>query len=291
MQIQEDIEQVTATDAHAPLRSVVRIGPSKGWAAPRLHELWEYRELVYFLIWRDIKVRYRQTALGASWALIQPLFSMLIFSLFFGRLAKVPSNGIPYPVFAFAGLVPWTLFAHGLNQASNSLVTGPSLIKKVYFPRLVLPIAKVLSALVDFGLASILLLGMIFYYRMHPTLNVVWLPLFVLLAMITALGVAFWLSAANVYYYDVQHVLPFLTQVWLFATPIAYPSNLLPARWQVLYAVNPMVGVVEGFRWALLGAKTTPGPMLAVSSTVAIAMLVGGAFWFRRMERTFADVV
>ncbi len=270
---------------------MIRLAPSGKWPSINLRELWEYQELLYFLIWRDIKVRYRQTVLGASWAIIQPLSSMLIFSLFFGRLAKVPSDGIPYPLFAFAGLVPWAFFSHGLNQASNSLVSSPNLIKKVYFPRLVMPLAKMLSALLDFGLAFVLLLGMTLYYDVRPTFKLVWLPLFLLLALVTALGVALWLSAANVLFRDVQHIIPFLTQVWLFATPIAYPSSLLPEPWRALYGINPMVGVVEGFRWAMLGAKTTPGPVFFVSCLVSLTMLVGGALWFRRMERTFADVL
>lgn len=270
---------------------MIRLAPSGNWPSINLRELWEYRELLYFLIWRDIKVRYRQTVLGASWAIIQPLSSMLIFSVFFGRLAKVPSDGIPYPLFAFAGLVPWAFFSHGLNQASNSLVSSPNLIKKVYFPRLVLPLAKIFSALFDFGLAFLLLLAMTLYYDVRPTFKLVWLPLFLLLALVTALGVALWLSAANVLFRDVQHVIPFLTQVWLFATPIAYPSSLLPEPWRTLYGINPMVGVVEGFRWAMLGVKTTPGPVFFVSCLVSLAMLVGGALWFRRMERTFADVL
>lgn|SRR5262249_22680927 len=270
---------------------IIRLAPSGKWPSINLHELWEYRELLYFLIWRDIKVRYRQTVLGASWAIIQPLFSMLIFSLFFGRLARVPSDGIPYPLFAFAGLVPWVFFSHGLNQASNSLVSSPNLIKKVYFPRLVMPLAKIMSALLDFGLAFILLIGMTLYYDVRLTFKLVWLPLFLLLALITALGISLWLSAANVLFRDVQHIIPFLTQVWLFATPIAYPSSLLPKPWRALYGINPMVGVVEGFRWAMLGAKTSPGPIFFVSSLASLTMLVAGAFWFRRMERTFADVL
>jgi lipopolysaccharide transport system permease protein len=216
---------------------------------------------------------------------------MLLFSLFFGRLARVPSDGIPYPLFSLSGLVPWSYFSNGLTQASNSLVGNSSLIKKVYFPRLAIPIAKVLSALLDFGLAFVLLLGMAFYYGLHPSSRMLCVPLFLLLAMATALGASFWLSALNVRIRDVEQTLPFLTQIWLFATPIAYPSSLLSQPWRTLYGINPMVGVVEGFRWALFGAKTAPGPMLVVSSLVAAAMLVGGAFWFRRLEKTFADVL
>jgi lipopolysaccharide transport system permease protein len=222
---------------------------------------------------------------------IQPFFTMVVFSLFFGRLAKVPSDGIPYPIFAYAALVPWTFFAQGLNQSSNSLVGSANLITKVYFPRLVIPISSVLSGLVDFVIAFTVLVGMMFYYGLFPTRAVVFLPGLILLALTTALGVGLWLSALNVKYRDVRYSVPFLTQFWLFATPIAYPSTLLPEPWRTVYGVNPMVGVVEGFRWALLGTKTAPGPIVAVSAFVAVALLIGGAFYFRRMEKTFADIV
>jgi lipopolysaccharide transport system permease protein len=269
----------------------VRIQSSKGWVSLKLHELWEYRELLYFLTWRDIKVRYKQTVLGAAWAIIQPFFTMVIFSLFFGKLAQVPSDGIPYPIFSYAALVPWTFFANGLNQASNSLVNSANLIKKVYFPRLAIPVAAVMSGIVDFVLAFIVLLGMIFYFGVMPTANVIWLPVFLFLALITSLGVALWLSAMNVQFRDVRYTVPFLVQFWLFATPIAYPSSLLTEPWRTLYGINPMVGVVEGFRWALLGTNTAPGPLIVVSALVAVTLLISGAFYFRRMEKTFADVV
>jgi lipopolysaccharide transport system permease protein len=252
---------------------------------------WEYRELLYFLSWRDIKVRYKQTVLGATWAIIQPFFTMIVFSLFFGKLAKVPSDGIPYPIFAYAALVPWTFFVNGLSQSSNSMVTNSNLIKKVYFPRLAIPLATVLSGVVDFVLAFIVLLGMMFYFGMLPTINILWLPLFLLLAFTTSLGVSLWLSAMNVQFRDVRYTIPFLTQFWLFATPIAYPSSLLSEPWRTLYGLNPMVGVVEGFRWALLGTDTAPGPIIMVSSFASLLLLVGGAFYFRRIEKTFADVV
>jgi lipopolysaccharide transport system permease protein len=270
---------------------VLRIQPSRGWVSLKLQELWEYRELLYFLTWRDVKVRYKQTALGAAWAIIQPFFTMVVFSLFFGRLAGIPSDGVPYPIFSFAALVPWTFFANGLNQSSNSLVGSADLIKKVYFPRLAVPIATVLSGVVDFALAFLVLLGMMLYYGVIPTVNVLWLPLFLLLALVTSLGVGLWLSALNVKYRDVRYTVPFLTQFWLFSTPIVYPSSLLSEPWRTLYGLNPMVGVVEGFRWALLGTDTAPGPIIAASSVAAITILVGGAFYFRRMEKTFADVV
>jgi len=270
---------------------LVVIEPSRGWVPIRLRELWEYRELLYFLAWRDIKVRYKQTVLGAAWAVIQPFFTMVVFSLFFGSLAKLPSDGIPYPIFSYAALVPWTFFAHGLSQSSNSLVGSANLIRKVYFPRLVVPIASVVSGGVDFVLAFIVLIGMMLYFGIVPTANVIWLPLLLLLAFVTAMGVGLWLSAMNVQFRDVRYTVPFLTQFWLFATPIAYSSSLLPQPWRTLYGLNPMVGVVEGFRWALLGTETAPGPVIIVSALVAAGVLVSGAFYFRRMEKTFADVV
>lgn len=264
---------------------------SKGWAPPKLGELWAFRELLYFFAWRDIKVRYKQTVLGVLWAIIQPFLTMVIFSLFFGRLGNVPSDGVPYPVFSYTGLVPWTFFANALAQASNSLVVNANMVKKIYFPRLALPIATVLAGVVDFVLAFIVLLGIMFYYRIVPTINVIWLPFFALLAFVTSIGVSLWLSAMNVQFRDVRYTIPFLTQTWLFLTPIAYPSSSIPQPWQTLYALNPMVGVVDGFRWALLGTNTPPGAMTAVSSLVAVALLISGAFYFRRLEQSFADVL
>jgi lipopolysaccharide transport system permease protein len=270
--------------------SVVRIERSRGWVSLGLRELWSYRELTYFFVWRDIKVRYKQTVLGAAWAIIQPLFAMVIFSLFFGRLAKVPSDGIPYPIFSYAALVVWNFFAYGLTHGASSLVDSANLLKKVYFPRLAVPIATVLAGIVDFALAFGVLLGMMWYYGKIPTLHVLWLPPLLVLALITALGTTFWLCAMNVRYRDVRYVIPFLVQAWMFATPVAYPSTLLAEPWRTLYGLNPMAGVVEGFRWALLGTNTAPGPMIIASSLVAVALLLSGAFYFRRVERTFADV-
>jgi lipopolysaccharide transport system permease protein len=264
--------------------------PPKGWAPLDLQALWDYRELLVFLAWRDIKVRYKQTVLGAAWAIVQPLFTMLVFSLFFGRLARMPSDGVPYPLFAFAGLVPWGFFAHGLNQAADSLVGSANLIKKVYFPRLILPMSGVLSGVVDFCLAFCVLAAMMAWFGIAPGVRVLWLPGFVLLAVVTALGVGLWLSALNVQFRDIRYTLTFLTQIWLFCTPIAYPSRLLREPWRSVYGLNPMVGVVEGFRWALLGTAT-PGPLIWVSAAAALATLVSGAFYFRRMERGFADTV
>ena len=270
---------------------VYHIEPSKGWVSLRLHEILEYRELLYFLTWRDIKVRYKQTILGIAWAIIQPLFSMVIFSLFFGRLAKIPSDNIPYPIFSFAALVPWTFFANGLSQSSNSLVINANLIKKVYFPRLIIPISTVISGIVDFFLAFLVLIGMMIAYEIYPTTTVIWLPLLLLLALITSLGAGLWFTALNVQFRDVRFAIPFVVQAWFFATPIVYPSGLLDEPWRTLYGINPMAGVIEGFRWALLGAETQPGTMLFVSTLVAILLLVSGAFYFRRLEKTFADVV
>jgi lipopolysaccharide transport system permease protein len=265
--------------------------PSKGLAWPKFRELWEYRELLFFFAWRDIKVRYRQTVMGALWAIIQPFFTMVIFSLFFGRLANIPSDGVPYPLFSFAALVPWTFFANALAQASNSLVSNANMIKKIYFPRLALPIATVLAGVIDFALAFVVLLGIMLFYGLAPTVNIIWLPLFVLLALVTSLGVSLWLAAMNVQFRDVRYTIPFLTQAWLFVTPIAYPSSLLPEAWQTVYGLNPMAGVVEGFRWALLGTDTAPGKMIIVSAVVAVTVFVSGAFYFRRMEQSFADVL
>ena len=270
---------------------VLLIKPTTGWVSLKLAELWAYRELLYFLVWRDIKVRYKQTALGASWAIIQPLFTMVVFSLFFGRLARIPSDGIPYPLFSFAALVPWTFFANGLTSSSNSLVGSSQLITKVYFPRLTIPIATVLAGVVDFVLAFVVLLVMMLWYGVTPTLNVLWLPLLLLLALVSSLGVGLWFSALNVKYRDVRYVVPFMTQIWMFMTPIAYPSSLLKGPWRAVYSLNPMVGVIEGFRWALLGSNTAPGSSIMISAATALVILIGGALYFRRMERTFADIV
>lgn len=270
---------------------VTIIEPSSGWVALRLGALWRFRELLYFLVWRDVKVRYKQTVLGAAWAILQPILTMVIFSIFFGKLAGMPSDGVPYPLFAYVALVPWTFFANGLTLSSNSLVSNQSLLRKVYFPRLVIPISAVASGLIDFAIAFVVLTGMVLWYGITPTSNVVWLPALVLLALVTALGAGLWFSALNVLYRDVQYVVPFLVQVWLYATPIVYPSSIVPQRWRALYAINPMVGVVEGFRWALLGTGTAPGPMILVSAVAALAGLIGGLLFFRRMEKSFSDAV
>ena len=270
---------------------VVMIQPPKGWNALELGEVWAYRELLYFLIWRDIKVRYKQTVLGAAWAIIMPFFAMVVFSLFFGRLAKMPSEGLPYPIFSYSALVPWMYFANALTQASNSLVSNETLITKVYFPRLIIPIAAVLSGMVDFAIAFVVLVGMMLFYGVTPTAAIWTLPFFVLMTAATALGVGLWLSSLYVQYRDVRYVMPFLIQFWLFATPIVYPSSLVPQQWRAFYGLNPMAGVVEGFRWALLGHGQAPGLLLVASVLTTAGFLASGLYYFRRMEDTFSDVV
>ncbi len=267
------------------------IEPSRGRLSLKLKDMWEYRELLYFLVWRDIKVRYKQTLLGAAWAILQPFMTMVIFTVVFGRLAKIPSDGIPYPVFVYAALVPWTFFANGLTQSSNSLVGNANLITKVYFPRLIIPVSSVLSGFLDFLFSFAVLLGMMIYYKMPPSLNMVWLPLLLMLAWAVSLGVGLWLSALNVKYRDVRYLVPFLIQSWLFATPVAYPSSLLSEPWRTIYGLNPMVGVVEGFRWVLCGTTNVSLPLMLSSSLVAVTLLVTGAFYFRQMEKSFADTV
>ncbi|HYO82394.1 MAG TPA: ABC transporter permease [Bryobacteraceae bacterium] len=274
----------------AVVRPHIRLERSRGWVSLKLKELYQYRELLFFFTWRDIKVRYKQTALGAAWAVIQPVFTMLVFSLFFGRLGKMPSDGVPYPIFVFAALVPWMFFAHGLNHASNSLVESANLIRKVYFPRLAIPISTILSGAVDFAIAFAVLLVMMGLYRVTPTANIIWLPAFLLLALMTSLGVGLWISALNVQFRDFRYVVPFLTQFWMFATPVAYSSNMLSEPWRTVYGINPMAGVVTGFRWALLGTAP-PGPIVAASAVASLVILISGAYCFRRMEKTFADVV
>ena len=268
------------------------IRPPKGWVSLRMDEVWAYRELLYFLVWRDIKVRYKQTTLGAAWAIIQPFFTMVVFSVFFSKLGGIKTGtDIPYPVWSFCALVPWQLFAHALSESSNSLVSNERLVSKVYFPRLIIPMSAVLAGLVDFGIASVILLGMMAFYGIVPGVAVLMLPLFLLLAVCTALAVGLWLSALNVQYRDVRYTIPFLTQIWLFISPIAYPATQVPEQWRALYGLNPMAGVVEGFRWALLGTENTTGSMILVSAAVVLLLLVGGVMYFRKMERTFADVV
>ena len=267
------------------------ITPPRGWEALNLRELWEYRELLYFLAWRDVKLRYKQTALGAAWAILQPLMTMVVFSVIFGRLAKLPSDGIPYPIFTFAALLPWQLFSFALTNSSNSLITNQNLISKVYFPRLIIPLAATLAGVMDFVVSFFVLLGMMMYYRVIPTTNIIYLPLFFLLALFSALAVGNWLSALSVRFRDVRYIVPFLTQFWMYATPIAYTSSLIPERWRVFYGLNPMTGVVEGFRWALLGNQLANISVIWVSAFVVVALFFSGLYYFRRMENDFADVI
>jgi lipopolysaccharide transport system permease protein len=276
---------------HEP--TTIYIKPTTGLAALNLRDLWTYRELVYFMVWRDVRVRYKQTMLGAAWAIIQPVLTMLVFTFIFGRVAKLPTDSnIPYPIFSYVALLPWGLFVTALNQASRSLTSNNNMITKIYFPRLVLPLASVLSGLVDFVIAFVILIGMMIYYGIIPSLNALWaLPLFLLLAIITALGVALWLAALNVQYRDVNYALPFMTQFWLFLTPVAYSAALISEKWQLVYSLNPMAGVVNGFRWALLGTDTGPGPEMAISVVISLLILIGGLFYFRNMEKTFADTI
>jgi lipopolysaccharide transport system permease protein len=270
---------------------VIDIRPPKGWLELNLRELWQFRELIYFFVWRDIKVRYKQTAIGAAWAVLQPLMTMLVFSLFFGRLAKIPSGGVPYPIFYLAAVLPWMYFAGALLNATNSVVEHQRVITKVYFPRLVLPLSAVVSGLLDFAIGFVLFLFMALLYRVTPGKAVLLFPAFLLLAVATALGAGMWLSALNAIYRDVRYAVPFLVQFWMFASPVAYPSSLVPERWRWLYGLNPMAGVIEGFRWALTGKGQPPSLMLAASAGAVALVLVGGMVFFRKMEATIADVV
>jgi len=269
----------------------VLLEPPRGWLNLRLREAWEYRELLYFFVWRDIKVRYKQTLLGATWAVIQPVTTMIIFSVVFGMLAKLPSDGIPYPIFSYAALLPWQLFSKALSDASASLVSNQQLVTKIYFPKIFLPVSSILSGLVDFLISIVILFGLMWYYGIPLTRNIVVLPALVLFALATALAVALWLASFNVRYRDVKYVLPFLTQIWLYATPVAYSSTMIPEQWRGLYGLNPMAGVVEGFRWALLGSQVTSSSLIGVSILAVVPMLVGGVIYFQRMERTFADII
>lgn len=278
-------------------RQALIIEPSSGWAAIRFRELWDYRDLLRFLVWRDIKVRYKQTVLGAAWAILQPTMTMVVFTIFFGGLAGIPSEGLPYAIFSFAGLLPWTFFAQGLSQASNSLVGSQNLVTKVYFPRLIIPFASIAAGVLDFLLAFLVLLAMMAYFGIWPGIAVVWLPLLLGLAFAAALGVGMWLSALNVQYRDIRYVVPFVVQIWLFVTPVIYPTSTVTARLESLgvppwvFGLNPMTGVVEGFRWAVLGIDSPPFSLIAASAIVTVALVLSGAVYFRRMERSFADVV
>jgi len=279
-----------STDGSASL-PVVRSAPGRSSLLGAAGEVWAYRELLYFLTWRDIKVRYKQTALGASWAILQPLLTMLVFAVVFGHLAKIPSEGVAYPLFAYVALLPWTFFSNALTLTSMSLVMTPDLVTKVYFPRLSIPIASVLGGVVDFFLGFLVLIGLMVYYHVVPGPQALLVVPLALLVLVTALGVGFWLSALNVEYRDVKYVVPFLSQFWLFATPIAYPATLLHEPWRTVLGLNPLSGVVEGFRWALLGTSTAPGPIVAASTGMALLIFVSGIVYFRRVEGRFADVI
>jgi lipopolysaccharide transport system permease protein len=277
--------------AKPPESPVVRIEAHRGWLALDLGELWAYRDLIYFFVWRDIKVRYKQTVIGAAWAILQPVLTMLVFSLFFGKLARIPSQGLPYPIFYYTALLPWSYFATAMQGATNIVVENQRVITKIYFPRVVLPISSILSGLLDFAISFAVFLALMAYYRMVPTRAVIWLPAFMLLAVLTALGVGLWLSALNALYRDVRYVVPFLVQFWLFASPVAYPSSLVPAKWRWLYGLNPMAGVIEGFRWALTGHGDPPSILLAASSGAVVLLVLSGLVYYHAMEGTIADVV
>lgn len=267
------------------------ITPPKGWLSLDLREVWAYRELLAMLAWRDVSVRYKQSVVGIGWAIIQPVMTMIIFSLIFGRFAGLPSEGIPYPVFTFCALLPWNYFARSLGDSSDSLVGSSNLVTKVYFPRLILPLSKVFAGLIDFSIAFVILLGLMVWYQVEPTMGVLLLPVFLLIAMASALGVGLWLTALNVKYRDVKFVVPFLVQFWMYASPVAYSAIIVPEQWRWLYGLNPMVGVVEGFRWALLG-KTAPDlGMMAVSLGIIFLIFISGLFYFKRMEHQFADII
>ena len=270
---------------------LVVIERSPPWRLVPLGELWAYRDLLYFLVWRDVKVRYKQTIFGAGWAILQPFLTMIIFTIFFGRLAKIPSDGVPYPVFSYCALVPWQLFATALTNSSNSIVNNQGLIKKVYFPRVLVPLAAAIEGLVDFAIAFVLLIGMVLYYRIPLTPRLAAVPLFALMAVLTALSMGLWLSSLNALYRDVRHTVGFLTQIWMFASPVAYSSRLVPEKWRVLYGLNPMTGVIEGFRWSVLRTSAAPGPLILVSLGAVLVLLLGGLLCFRRIESTLADVL
>jgi len=269
----------------------LRIEPSRGWVALNLSEVWAYRELLYFLTWRDVKVKYKQTIIGAGWAILQPLMTMIVFTLVFKKIADISSEGIPYPIFAFTALLPWNLFATALNRSTVSLVSQVGLISKVYFPRLIIPLSAAFSGIIDFAIAFVILVGMMFWYGIMPRWAILSLPLFITIALVAALSVGLWLAALNVRYRDVGHTVPFLIQIWMFASPVAYPIGLIPEKWRLLYSFNPLAGVIEGFRWALLGKESPDFRVIAVSTMVVFALLFGGLIYFKRTERTFADLV
>lgn len=271
---------------------LVTIKPAKGWVPLNLKDLWHYRELIYFLTWRDLKVRYKQSVLGVLWAILKPFMNMVVFTIFFGQLAKIPSDGIPYPIFSYTGLLPWGFFAAALDVSARSMLQSGSMVSKIYFPRIIVPLSSVFANLVDFLIAFVILIGMMIYYQIVPTINTLWLPVFILLAMITAIGVGLWFSALLVMYRDVNYMLPFISEIWKFVSPVVYSTTLIPEKWQWLYSINPMAGVVSGFRWALLGQpETISFASLAISAGISLVVFISGLYFFRRMERIFADMI
>ena len=287
-------EMIHAPDIEPPAHPsppVLRITPPGRWWAIPFAELWENRELIYFFVWREIKIRYKQTAIGAAWAVLQPFMSMVLFTLVFGRFAHIPSEGIPYPIFYYSALLPWMYFSNSVQNATNTIVQNQGMITKVYFPRLALPLSAVLSGLLDFGIGFLMFVAMMIYYGVRPGIPLLFFPLFLLLAVLTATGMGLWLGAMNALYRDVRYAVPFLIQFWLFASPVAYPASLIPAKWRWLYGLNPMTGVIEGFRWSLSGHGAAPGRLILVSVLIVVAVLVSGLFYFQKMEATIADVV
>src|SRR5437016_3645837 len=285
------VTQSTSVPLRSGASAAIRIEPPRGLFELRLREVWAYRELLYFFVWRDVKIRYKQTAIGVLWVVLQPVLTMLAFTLFFGRLAKLPSEGLPYPIFYFAALVPWTYFSYALQMTTSVVVDSQRLITKVYFPRLILPISAALSGLVDVAIGFGVLATFTLAYGIRPTLAALWLPALLALAFFTALGVGLWLSALNALYRDVRYVIPFLIQFWMFASPVAYPSSLVPVKWRWLYGLNPMAGVIDGFRWAITGRGQAPSPILLASGTAVAMVVLGGLFFFNRMETAMADRV
>ena len=283
-------DAVTLDSSHRT-RPLAVIEPERSLFYLDLKSIWEHRDLLVFLVWRDVKIRYKQTAIGITWVVLQPVLTMILFSLVFGRFAKIPSEGLPYPIFFYAGLLPWNLFANSLSRSSDSVVGSANLISKIYFPRLVLPLAAVFSPLIDFAFAFIVLIGMMLWFDVTPGWGVLLLPLFIVLAVVTSLAVSLWLSAFNVRYRDVAYAVPFVTQLWMFASPVAYPTSIIPDQWRGLYSVNPMAGVIEGFRWALLGNNSPDFRVIGISAVTVAALLLPALIYFRHTERTFADIV
>jgi lipopolysaccharide transport system permease protein len=287
--METSISEAQPADLGSPIETIIEAKKGLRWI--NLRELWRYHELLFFLVWRDVGVRYRQSVLGIGWAVLQPFLTMMVFTIIFGRFARIPSEGIPYPLFSYSALLPWTYFARSLSASSDSLVGSTNLVSKVYFPRLILPLTGVMVGLVDFAVAFLLLIGMMFWYGFSPNWGVVLLPVFIFLSLLTALGTGLWLTSLNVKFRDVKFVVPFFTQIWMYASPIIYPSSLIPEKFRALYGLNPMVGIIEGFRWALIGQAAPDWTMMAVSCLVVLGLLVSGLLYFRNMEKIFADII